>query len=70
MTNAIVGKRVEIPTPATGPQTGSGRRGIAIAVVEIDSAVTGARVRYTRVDVRLDSGSLVSRDLRDLRIVS
>lgn len=66
MTN---GTRVEIHTSATALGTGSGKRGTVVAVRSVKTAVTGALLLYEEVDVRLDSGALVTRESRELRVV-
>ena len=70
MTKLTAGTRVEIANSATGTQTGSGRRGTVVNVATLESSVTGALVRWTSVDVRLDSGSIVTREPKQLRVVA
>lgn len=65
-----IGTRVEVGTHATGPQTGIGRRGVVVARREQQSSATGLLLRWIEVDVRLDSGALVTREPRCLRVVS
>jgi hypothetical protein len=62
-----VGERVEVLPRDTGAGTGVGARGVVIAVYACDSSVTGVRLCWTYVDIRLDSGALVTREPHELR---
>jgi hypothetical protein len=63
------GARVEVGGSPTASQTGSGKRGTVAATYECESSVTGVRLRWTCVDVRLDNGSLVTMEPKQLRVV-
>jgi hypothetical protein len=43
-----------------------GEAGTVVSVRECASSVTGARLRWIYVDVRLDSGFIVTREPREL----
>ena len=63
-----IGDRVRIQTPSVGPQAGVGRSGVVIAIHDRESSITGTHLRWTDVDVRLDTGAIVTRQPRELRV--
>lgn len=62
-----IGWRVRVQPPALAPQTGVGEPGTIMHAFLGDTRISGGNRRYVMYDVRLDTGSLVSHELDELR---
>ncbi len=64
-----IGRRAWRDTPATAPGTGVGTACTVLSAVTDDSAVTGARLRWTTITARTDSGGIVTGPPEAFRLI-